>query len=140
MSRYRHNKGRFLSPKNTEKPEKQTTKKTPPYTNSSKTHAGKILKGESSKEAIATTAKGTRSEATVQITNKRQQEKEIASATPSRRETGKEAEVILEEVASVVGRLHKTLEQLEIPENPMVEPSLSGENSPPPYRVLGNMA
>jgi hypothetical protein len=48
--------------------------------------------------------------------------------------------VIIEEVASVVGRLHKTLEQLEILENSVVEPSLSGENSPPPYRVLGNMA
>jgi hypothetical protein len=32
------------------------------------------------------------------------------------------------------------LEQLEIPGNPVVEPSLSGENSPPPYRLLGNMA
>jgi hypothetical protein len=59
--------------------------------------------------------------------------------TPSRRETGKEAEVIIEEVVYVIGRPHKTLEQPEIPENPVVEPSLSGENSPPPYRVLGNM-
>jgi hypothetical protein len=31
------------------------------------------------------------------------------------------------------------LEQLEIPGNPVVEPSLSGENSPPPYMLLGDM-
>jgi hypothetical protein len=61
-------------------------------------------------------------------------------ATPSKGETGKEAKVVIEEVASVVGRPHKTLEQLEIPGNPVVEPSLSGENSPPPYRLLGDMA
>ena len=48
--------------------------------------------------------------------------------------------MIIEEVASVVGRLDKALEQPKIPGNPVVEPSLSGENSPPPYRVLGNMA
>ena len=60
--------------------------------------------------------------------------------TPSKGETGKEAEVVIEEAASTVGRPHKTLEQPEIPGNPVVEPSLSGENSPPPYRVLGNMA
>ena len=65
MSRYRDNKGRFIAPKNSEKLEKQTIKKTPPYTNSSKTRAGKILRGESSKVAIATTTKGTRFEATV---------------------------------------------------------------------------
>jgi hypothetical protein len=40
--------------------------------------------------------------------------------------------VIIEEVASIVGRPHKTLEQPEIPDNPMVETSISGENSPPP--------
>jgi hypothetical protein len=76
-----------------------------------KTRAGKILKGESSKASIATTTKGTRSEAIVHIRNKRQQEKEIALGAPSRRETGKEVEVIIEEVASVVGRPQKTLEQ-----------------------------
>jgi hypothetical protein len=47
-------------------------------------------------------------------------------ATPSKGETGKEAKVVIEEAASVVGRPHKTLEQLEIPGNPMVEPSLNG--------------
>jgi hypothetical protein len=47
--------------------------------------------------------------------------------------------VVIEEAASAVGRPHKTLEQPEIPGNPVVEPSLSGENSPPPYRLLGNM-
>jgi hypothetical protein len=71
MSRYKDNKGRFISPKISGKTEKQTTKKTPPYTNSSKTHAGKILRGEISKASIATTEKGTRSEAIVQITNRR---------------------------------------------------------------------
>jgi hypothetical protein len=73
MSRYRDNKGRFIAPKISEKLEKKTTKKTPPYTNSSKTRAGKILRGESSKAAIATTTKGTRFEAIVQIKNIRQQ-------------------------------------------------------------------
>jgi hypothetical protein len=48
--------------------------------------------------------------------------------------------VIIEEAASTVGKPHKTLEQTEIPDNPVVEPSLNGENSPPPYRVLGDMA
>jgi hypothetical protein len=76
MSRYRDNKSRFIAPKISEKPKKQTTKKTPPYANSSKTCAGKILRGESSKETITTIEKGTRSEATVKITNRRQQEKE----------------------------------------------------------------
>jgi hypothetical protein len=110
MSRYRDNKGRFISPKISEKLEKQTTKKTPPYTNSSKNRAGKILRGESSKEAIATTKKGTRSEATVQFTNRRQQENESTLATPSRRKIGKEVEVIIEEATSTVGRPQKTLE------------------------------
>jgi hypothetical protein len=61
MSRYRDNKGRFIAPKILKKLEKKTTKKTPPYTNSSKIHARKILRGESSKVAIATIEKGTRS-------------------------------------------------------------------------------
>jgi hypothetical protein len=59
---------------------------------------------------------------------------------PSKGEIGKEAEVVIEEVASVVGRPHKTLEQLEIPSNPMVEPSLSGDTSPPPYRLFEDRA
>jgi hypothetical protein len=42
MSRYRDNKGIFIAPKISEKLEKQTTKKTPPYTNSSKIRAGKF--------------------------------------------------------------------------------------------------
>jgi hypothetical protein len=45
--------------------------------------------------------------------------------TPSKGETGKEAEVVIEEVASDVGRPHKNLEQLEILGNLVVEPSLS---------------
>jgi hypothetical protein len=105
-----------------------------------KNHARKILRGESLKATIATTTKGTRSGATVHIKDIRQQEREEALATPSRGETGKEAEVVIEEPASVVGRPHKTLERPEILGNPVVEPSLSGENSPPPYRLLGNMA
>jgi hypothetical protein len=67
MSRYSDNKGRFIAPKIVEKLENKTTKKTPTYTNSSKTHAGKSSRGESSKEAIATIEKGTRSEAIVKI-------------------------------------------------------------------------
>jgi hypothetical protein len=51
--------------KSQKKPEKQTTKNTPPYTNSPKTRARKILRGESSKETVATTTKGTRFEATI---------------------------------------------------------------------------
>jgi hypothetical protein len=31
------------------------------------------------------------------------------------------------------------LEQLDIPTNPVVEPSLSGETSPPPYKLFGDM-
>jgi hypothetical protein len=42
--------------------------------------------------------------------------------------------------ASVIGKPHKTLEHLEIPNNPVVEPSLSGETSPPPYRLFRDMA
>jgi hypothetical protein len=90
MSRYRDNKGRFIAPKISEKLEKKTTKRTPPYTNSSKIRAGKILGGESSKATIATTTKNTKSEATVQIEDIRQQEREEALATPSKGETGKE--------------------------------------------------
>ena len=48
--------------------------------------------------------------------------------------------MIIEEAAFAVGKPHKTLEQLEIPNNPVVEPSLSGETSPPPYRLFGDMA
>jgi hypothetical protein len=58
---------------------------------------------------------------------------------PSRGEIGKEEEVVIEEARSVVGRPHKTLEKPKIPGNLVVEPSLSGENSPPSYRLLGNM-
>jgi hypothetical protein len=141
MSRYRDNKGRFIAPKMSEKLEKKTTPPPPPPdTNSSKIHAGKIIRGESSKAATATTTKSIKSEATVHIEDIRQQEREEALATPSKGETGKEAEVIIEEATSVVGRPHKTLEKLEIPSKPMVEPSLSGENSPPPYRLFGDMA
>jgi len=43
---------------------------------------------------------------------------------------------VVEEVASAIGETHKVLEQLDIPNNPVVEPSLSGEISPIPYDVL----
>ena len=43
---------------------------------------------------------------------------------------------MVEEVASSIGETHKVLEQLDIPNNPVVEPSLSGETSPTPYNVL----
>jgi hypothetical protein len=127
-------------PKISEKLEKQTTTPPPPNTNSSKIHVGKILRGESSKATIETTAKGTKFEATVQIESIRQQEKGEALATPSKGEAGKETKVVIEEVASAIGEPHKTLEQLEIPNNLVVEPSLSEETSPPPYRLFGDMA
>jgi hypothetical protein len=60
--------------------------------------------------------------------------------TQSKGETGKEAKVVIEEAASTIERPHKTLEQLEILSNPVVEPSLSREISPPLYRLLGDMA
>jgi hypothetical protein len=60
--------------------------------------------------------------------------------TPSEGGAGKETEVVTEEVASAIGEPHKALEQLDIPNNPMVEPSLSGETSPPPYKLFGDMA
>jgi hypothetical protein len=56
--------------------------------------------------------------------------------TPSEGGVGKETE----EVASVVAEPKKTLEHLDIPNKPMVEPSLSGETSPPPYKLFGDMA
>jgi hypothetical protein len=43
---------------------------------------------------------------------------------------------VIEEVASAIGATHKVLEQLDIPNNPVVEPSLSGETSPIPYNML----
>jgi hypothetical protein len=131
MSRYRDNAN---NKENNKEPPP------PPYTNSSKNSCRKNSQRESSKVAIARIEKGTKSEATVQIKDIRQQEREEALVTPSRGETRKEAEVVIEEAAYVVGRPQKTLKQLEIPGNPVVEPSLSGENSPPPYRLLGDMA
>jgi hypothetical protein len=48
---------------------------------------------------------------------------------------------VVEEVESAIGAVHKVLEQLDIPTNPVVEPSLSGETSLATYNVLfGNMA
>lgn len=48
---------------------------------------------------------------------------------------------MVEEAASAIGTTHKVFEQLDIPNNPVVEPSLSGETSPTPYKVLfGDMA
>ena len=43
---------------------------------------------------------------------------------------------MVEEVESAIGAAHKVLEQLDIPTNPVVEPSLSGETSPASYNVL----
>ena len=48
---------------------------------------------------------------------------------------------MIEEDASAIGATHKVLEQLYIPNNLVVEPSLSGETSLAPYKVLfGDMA
>jgi hypothetical protein len=47
---------------------------------------------------------------------------------------------VIEEVASSIGETHKVLEQLDIPNNPVVEPSLSGETSPTPYNLFRDMA
>jgi hypothetical protein len=43
---------------------------------------------------------------------------------------------VVEEVESAIGATHKVLEQLDIPTNPLFEPSLSGETSPATYNVL----
>jgi hypothetical protein len=61
-------------------------------------------------------------------------------ATPSEGGVGKETKEVIEEVASVVGEPKKTFEHLDIPNKPMVEPSLSGDTSPPPYKLFGDMA
>ena len=53
----------------------------------------------------------------------------------------KETKEVVEEVESVVGAMHKVLENLNIPTNLVVEPSPSGETSPAAYKLLfGNMA
>jgi hypothetical protein len=72
----------------------------------------------------------------VQIENISQQAVREALATQSEGGDGKETEVVVEEVESAIGATHKVLEQLDIPTNPVVEPSLSGETSPAAYNVL----
>jgi hypothetical protein len=67
---------------------------TPTHTNSTNFCAGTILRGESSKETIETTAKGTKSEAIVQIENIVQQARREALATQSEGRAGKETEVV----------------------------------------------
>jgi hypothetical protein len=121
---------------------RKTNNKPPPpptHTNSSKIRAKKILRRESSKVAIETTAKETKSETIVQIESIIQHARGEALATQSEG-ARKETEVVIEEVASFVGESHKTLEHLDIPHNPVFEPSLSGEASPPPYKLFGDMA
>jgi len=61
--------------------------------------------------------------------------------TQSEEEIGKEIEAVVEEVEYVVGVVHKSLENLNIPTNPVVEPLPIGETSPAAYKLLfGNMA
>jgi len=60
--------------------------------------------------------------------------------TQSKEEARKETKVVIEEAAYAVGEPQKTLEQLKIPNNPLVEPSLNEETLPPPYRLFGGMA
>jgi hypothetical protein len=43
---------------------------------------------------------------------------------------------VVEEDESSIGETYKVLENLDIPTNPMVEPSLSGETLPTFYNVL----
>jgi hypothetical protein len=43
---------------------------------------------------------------------------------------------VVEEAESAIEETQKVLEQLDIPTNPVVEASLSGETSPTPYNVL----
>jgi hypothetical protein len=138
MSRYKDNKGRCIAPKIAEKTEKQTTNP-PTHTNSSKIRAKKILRRESSKVAIETTIKETKSETIVQIESIIQHARGEALVTQSEG-ARKETEVAIEEVASFVGESHKTLEHLDTPYNPVFEPSLSWEDSPPPYKLFGDMA
>ena len=110
MSRYRDNKGRFIASKISEKLEKQTTRNPLPHTNSSNFCAGTILRGEISKATIETIAKNTKSETTVQIENIVQQARREALATQSKGRVGKETEVVVEEVESIIGATHKVLE------------------------------
>jgi hypothetical protein len=83
MSRYRDSKGIFISSKISEKLEKQTTRKPPHHTNSTKIGSETILRGESSKETIETISKGTKYEAIVQTKNIIQQEIREVLTTPS---------------------------------------------------------
>jgi hypothetical protein len=77
----------------------------------------------------------------VQFGNISQQVAGEAVATQSEEGIGKETEAVVEEVESAVGAVHKVLENLNIPTNPVVEPSPSGETSPATYKLLfGNMA
>jgi hypothetical protein len=73
MHKRRDSQGRFVTSKiaeNSRKPPKVTEKsRKTPHTNSTSVCVGKILRGESSKEVIETTTKGTKSEAIVQIEN-----------------------------------------------------------------------
>jgi hypothetical protein len=60
--------------------------------------------------------------------------------TQSKEGIGKETEAMIEEFESAVGAVHKVLENLNIPTNPVVEPSHSGETSLATYKLLfGNM-
>jgi hypothetical protein len=72
----------------------------------------------------------------MQIENISQQAVRGTLVTQSEGRDEKETEVVVEEAESSIGATHKVLEQLDIPANPVVEPSLSGETSPPSYNVL----
>jgi hypothetical protein len=77
----------------------------------------------------------------VQFGNISQQVAGEVMVTQSEEGIGKETEAVVEEVESAVGEVHKVLEKLNIPTNPVVEPSPSGETSPATYKLLfKNMA
>ena len=95
MRRYRDNKGRFIASKISEKIEKQTTRNPPRHSNSSKIRAGKILRGEISKETIEATSRGAKYEVTIHIESIIKQARREALMTPSEGGVGKETKVVV---------------------------------------------
>jgi hypothetical protein len=97
MHKRRYSKGRFVTSNIAE-----NSRKTP-HTNSTSVCVGEILIGESSKAVIETTAKGTKSETTVQIENIIQQTRRETLVTQSKGRVGKETKVVVEKDVYAIG-------------------------------------
>lgn len=138
MSKLRDSKGTFIA---TKIPENLYGPRKIPSINSVDRYAGKIFRGESSEEVIEDVVKDPEAKATMQFGNISQQVVGEVVATQSEEEIRKEPKIVVEEVEFAVGVVHKILENLNIPTNPVVEPSPSGETSPATYKVsFRNMA